>query len=238
MDIYYNSPCFIINLDKCPERYEYSCNNIKKAGYLNIERFRGVDAKKDDLNAEWAKHGTPKFDPEDTEFDVYIGKQGCMLSHLNLWKHMINNNIKVATVFEDDVCFHKDWERLAPAYMNITPSNFNLVYLGGQIDFMMEGNVIMTPTFCTHSYIITLEGASKLYDLLTTCPKGVRTIDCMLLEIMKQVLIHNLDVFTWYTWNATMFPDPFALADPDWAKRNNGLVFQDPKFESDVRIWK
>lgn len=237
MEELYDSHCFIVNLDRCPERYEYSYDNIKKAGFNNIERISAVDAKKDDLKKEWEKHGSPKFDPGDTEFDVYTGKQGCMLSHLNLWKHIIENNIKIATVFEDDVRFHKDWEKLAPAYFKITPGEFDLLYLGGQIDFMMDGHVIMSPTFCTHAYTITLDGAKKLYKLLTECPKGVRTIDCMLLDLMKEVLQNKLQNFRWYVWNGTYFPDPFATADPDWAKRNTGLVFQDPKFESDVRIW-
>ena len=150
---------------------------------------------------------------------------------------MIDNNIQIATVFEDDVRFHKDWNKLAPAYLNGTPDNFDLLYMGGQIDYMMDGHIIMSPTFCTHSYVITLDGAKKLYKLLTECQSGVRTIDCMLLDVMKDVLMNKLSGFIWYTWNGTHFPDPFASADPDWAKRNTGLVFQDPKFESDVRIW-
>mgnify|MGYP006266412641 CR=1 FL=1 len=237
MELLYNSPCFIINLDRCPERYEYAFENIKKAGFTVIQRFRGVDAKNDDLKEEWKKHGDPIFDKGDTEFDVYTGKQGCMLSHLNLWKKMIDDKIEIATVFEDDVRFHKDWEKLAPAYFKITPGDFNLLYLGGQIDHFIEGHVIMTPTFCTHSYTITLAGATKLYKLVTRCPHGVRTIDCMLLDVMKQVLMNKISGFIWYVWNGTYFPDPFATADPDWAKRNTGLVFQDPKFISDVRIW-
>jgi len=163
-----------------------------------------------------------------------------MLSHLDLWKMIIDNNVAIATVFEDDVCFHKDWSILAKSYFEITPKNFDLIYLGGQIDYMMPGNVLMTPTFCTHAYVITLEGAKKLYKLLLEAQLGVKTIDCMLLGLMKSVVFENVDPvpFIWYTWNATMFYDPFASADPDWAKRNNGLVFQDPKFISDVRIWK
>lgn len=238
----YNSVVFIINLDRCPERLAFSKKNIENAGFKSemIHRFKAIDAKSDDLVGAWAKHGSPKFDKGDTEFESYSGKQGCMLSHLDLWKFMIDSNIKIATVFEDDVCFHKDWARLSKAYLEITPNNFDLLYLGGQIDYMMSGNVLMTPTFCTHAYVITLEGAKKLYKLLIECPKGVRTIDCMLLDLMKQVVFYNVEPvpFVWYTWNATMFPDPIAVADPDWAKRNHGLVFQDARFESDVRIWK
>jgi len=242
IDDLYNSDTFIINLDRCPERYTFSRNNIINAGFKSetIHRFKGIDAKIDDLKAAWRKHGDPKFDPDDPDFITYSGKQGCMLSHLDLWKMIIDNNVAIATVFEDDVCFHKDWSILAKSYFEITPKNFDLIYLGGQIDYMMPGNVLMTPTFCTHAYVITLEGAKKLYKLLLEAQLGVKTIDCMLLGLMKSVVFENVDPvpFIWYTWNATMFYDPFASADPDWAKRNNGLVFQDPKFISDVRIWK
>lgn len=238
----YTAPCFIINLDRRPERYERAQRRITDAGFAaaSVRRFKGVDAASDDLAAAWAEHGSPAFNPDDPEFTTtYPGKQGCMLSHLNVLKLIIKDNIKVATIFEDDVQFHKDWQELAPEYLRATPANFDLIYLGSQIDYMQAANILVTPVFCTHAYTITLAGAAKLYDFLVNHPDGVKTIDCMIIEYMKAVVFEGAaPSIIWYVWNATMFEDEVTKADPDWAKRNHGLVFQDPQFISDVRIWK
>lgn len=237
-----NAPCFVVNMDKCQERLKLSIDRIKAAGFTNVKRFRATDATVDSLPDAWAAHGSPKFDPSDTEFVDYPGKQGCMLSHLFLWKHIIDNNVASAVVFEDDVCFHRDWERLAPKYFEYTPQDYDVLYMGSQMDIVTKGHITRVPVFCTHAYVITLEGATKLYNLLVHEPRGVRTIDCMLIDHMKAMMFDTtkLDapmLFVWYVWNATMLPDPKAFQSADWAKRNSGLVFQDVDLGTYVRPW-
>jgi GR25 family glycosyltransferase involved in LPS biosynthesis len=231
-------PCFVVNMDRCRERWEVSERRIRGAGFRNVQRFRGTDAVEDDLPAAWAEHGSPKFDPSDEEFVTYPGKQGCMLSHLNLWKHLIDTNTPRAIVFEDDVQFHKDWDSIAPRYLATTPEEYDILYMGSQLDYWIDAHIIQTPVFCTHAYVITLEGARRLYDLLVREPRGVRTIDCMLIDHMKQRIFRMVPCpFVWYVWNGLKFPDPKAISDPDWAKRNTGLVFQDASLGTYVRPW-
>lgn len=240
----YDNPCFIINLDRCPERLNLAKQRVRAAGFKDIYRITAVDAKNQgSLDAGWRDHGFPKFDSNDKEFLTYPGKQGCFLSHINLLRHIILKKIKITTVFEDDVQFHKNWNELAPQYYNNTPSDYEILYLGSQIDAPLESleklHIIRAPVFCTHAYVITLEGAKKLYNLLLNSPLGVKTIDCLIIDMMKVHMHFQTDIpFNWYVWNGRPFKDPIADIDPDWAKRNSGLVFQDPQFESDVRIWK
>lgn len=237
MDRIFNAPCFVINMDRCHGRYEFASQNAKKAGWVDIRRFRGVDAKSDNLEVAWRMHGSPKFNPSDTEFVTYPGKQGCMLAHLNLWKHIIDNNIELATILEDDVCFHYDWHTLAPQYYSITP-NYDILYLGSQLDYLIQGEVVRVPVFCTHAYVITLKGAKILYDLLLNDANGVSTIDCMLIDYMKKAVFQGAGApFEWFAWSGLRFPDPTIQGHKEWAKRNTGLVFQDPAFGTDVRPW-
>jgi hypothetical protein len=91
-----NSQVYLINLDKSTDRFEEAFININVAGFNNIERYSAVDAdelkKKNQLEAEWAKHGSPEFSkiaPPIISIDYKIGRHGCMLSHLNLWKKII-----------------------------------------------------------------------------------------------------------------------------------------------------
>lgn len=235
-----NTPCYVLNMDKCQDRMQLALKRIGEAGFQNVKRFRGVDAECDDLDAAWAVHGSPRFDTSDREFCVeYKGKQGCALGHYGIWKDIIDNNVPCAIIFEDDVEFHSRWKELAKSYWEHTPRDFDILYLGSQVDMPMEGNIIVTPVFCTHAYMITLQGAKKLYDLCLRCPEGTSTIDCKIINTMKRAFATGGREmpFKWYVWNATMFPDPNACKRSDWIKRNSGLVFQDSDLGTFVRPW-
>jgi GR25 family glycosyltransferase involved in LPS biosynthesis len=263
MQQFLETPVLVINLERCKDRLDTVLPRISDAGFKNVSVFRGVDAKSDDpkiLEVAWAAHGSPKLDTADEEFCVsYKGKQGCMLSWLNLLKYAIDNELPQFIGFEDDVMFHPRWAELAPEYVKHTPIDFDFVYLGAQIDThprMLQAQIAPLPVFCTHAMLFTLAGARKIYDFLLdggSFPiksryvnlRGVRTIDCMLIDMQKLIISDvtgytrlNPPPFRWYVWNATMYPSKEGRSmDPGWAKRNNGLVFQDDAFESEVRLW-
>jgi GR25 family glycosyltransferase involved in LPS biosynthesis len=232
-------PSFIINMAECKDRLKASKKLIHDAGFSFITRWNAVDARDaGQLAAAWERHGNPTFDPTDGEFIEYTGKQGCFLSHIELWKYIVDNNIEFATIFEDDIQYHEKWDLLAPKYFEATPKDYELLYMGSQIDYMVKSHILRTPVFCTHAYLITLEGARILLKALLEAPMGVRTIDCMLIDMMKDNVFKQLPCpFKWYVWNGTLFPDAAARLDPSWAKRNSGLVFQDARYGSLVRPW-
>jgi GR25 family glycosyltransferase involved in LPS biosynthesis len=234
-----HSKLFLVNLDRRKHRLASSLKRIERAGFTNVERVRGVDGQvQDELDKGWKCHGSPPFDKSDPEFMEYKGKQGCALSHLNIWKNIIDNDIPFAVVFEDDVDFHEKWHELAKEYWKHTPRDFHVLYLGSQIHTMFPENIIVSPVYCTHAYMITLDGAKRLYELYTKSRFGVRTIDSFFTDHMK--FAHSTGYvevpFIWYVWNATMFPDKNA-SNSKWAKRNHGLVFQDADLGTDVREW-
>ena len=232
----FKAPAFVVNLDRCQERLATCLPRIAEAGFKNLQRWKGTDACDADMSAFTAHLTTIKFNSSDDEFCTsYPGKRGCFLSHINLWKHIMDSKIPLAVVFEDDVRFHKDWATLAPRYWDSTPKDFHIMYMGSQMDAMRPEHITIVPVFCTHAYVITLAGATHLYNLLLNDPCGVRTIDCMLIDHMKAAMYDDTPpAFTWYVWNGTMFPDQF-VAEDRYKKRNTGIVFQDPMFVSDVR---
>lgn len=234
-----DGPAYIINMADCKDRLKNTKKAVHEAGFSFVTRWNAVDARNHaELVTAWERHGNPTFDPSDTEFVEYKGKQGCFLSHVDVWKYIVKNNIAFATIFEDDISFHVMWKSLAPKYFEATPKDYDLLYLGSQIDFMVKSHILRTPVFCTHAYVITFEGAQACLNALLNAPAGVRTIDCMLIDMMKAAVFQQQPCpFRWYVWNGTLFPDPQATADPGWAKRNSGLVFQDAKYGSYVRQW-
>lgn len=234
-----SAPCFIVNMDDCKDRLDLASARIRDAGFTHVRRFPAVDARqKEPLAAAWATLGNPLFDPSDHEFTTYTGKQGCFLSHVLLLRRMVAQGLPYMTVMEDDVVFHTHWRALSGLYYESTDKRVDLVYFGSQIDHMMKGVVIKTPVFCTHSYLITREGAEKMLDLLIKSPSGVRTIDCMIIDEMKANFYKRKEIaFDWLVWSGVPFPDEAAFKDPKWARRNTGLVFQDPALGTFVREW-
>lgn len=227
-------PCFVLNLDRSPDRWQVACKNIKAAGFANITRVRGFDKDTDDLEEQWHIHGNPHKRDKDN-FPNNKGKQACALGHYHIWRRMMDEGIQCAVVFEDDVFFHKDWKELAPKYWEQTPSDFDILYMGSSFDVRIPWPVLRAPLYCTHAYIITLAGAKQLYDLCVKDSLGTWTIDCQLREYMEGKRGSSLS-FKWYLWNGLLYPDANGLRSPKWQERlkNSGLVFQDEQYGSFV----
>lgn len=232
------APLYLINLDRCPERLEVSIQRIQDAGFTNIQRWKATDAMDEqELQKGWADLGNPKIDLRDTSFKKYKGAQGCAITHYRLWKHMIEQKIPYMVVMEDDIAFHKHWKVLSPIYYEVTAKNYDILHMGNYNENnMLLAPIIVTPVFCTHSYIITLEGARKLLSLCLKRAEGTFTIDNMLVYYMRKAVSTQgaFYPFRWYVWNGQLFPDEEYTVDNILSKRNTGLVFQDGNVGSDV----
>ena len=226
------SPTYIINMDACVDRYRITEERVRAAGYTDVRRFVAVDHRDCDLKTEWAKFGSPPFNPNDKEFVTYPGKQCCELSWLGVLKTLIDEKIEWATIFEDDVLFHKDWDKLAPLFWKNTPPVFDFCYLGAQIDWPGgTADISPAPAFCTHALVFNLAGAKALYSYILS--QKVYTIDCMIKDAVQM----GKAPFKHWVWNASRFEDPKRIMPGGWTKRNAGLVFQDVTMGTFVREW-
>lgn len=240
-----NSPAFVIHLkNKSPERTEFFTKNILEAGFKNMIIFEGVDASDIDILKEtMSSFPKIKFDKE-----LSNGQIGCCLSHFKVLLHIIQNNIDIATIFEDDVHFHPHWNVLSQRYYNNTPKNFDIIFIGNQIN-PKNPKISTSSTFCTHAYVVTLEGAKRLFKALITWDyqnfkyyqpgwnlNGLYNIDIMIKNIQDRTLTKKIKpLFTWYCWNGTYHPCDYnrlPLRGND--NRNTGLVFQCDIFGSTV----
>ena len=219
-----NGPCFLLNLDRCEERWPIMKERIEAAGF-KPQRISAVDGKKGGCRRQWKEF----LDGRDFEYIFDSdGQSGCGLTHARLWEEIVRNQLPFATVFEDDVRFHKDWAELAPLYYERTNKATDIMYYGSQgagkpTDPMVTQNHVFT----THAYLISLEGATKLLNILNTSPR-IFMIDCFIIEMMKLPLCP----FHWQCWNGTIYPDPARNTELEY--RNDGLVYQDAEFESNI----
>lgn len=232
------APAFVINLDTRPDRLITSTTELRHVGFSDVRRFSAVNAAEPGvLDRAWARLGAPQFDPRDTWFRENIGAQGCFLSHIGVWQEIIDQRLSFACVFEDDIFFHRHWTDLAPTYFDFTPADYDVLFMGSRIVEMGSGLVQRVPVYCTHAYLISLEGAMRMRSIMLNDAFGVGTID---VKIVRHQF-HEYDgegpcPFNWYVWNGITFPEQRALYHPTWKLGNSGLVFQDHNVASDITV--
>lgn len=100
------------------------------------------------------------------------GEIGCYLSHMRLWKHILEENKLVTAIFEDDADIPADlmeWVGSAMHYFGM----WDLVYLGYNwnpaVDAIQDVADFVLPKISDHyhvliGYLITATGASKLIE--------------------------------------------------------------------------
>lgn len=236
-----SAPAFIIHLERHTSRVEKCVSRTHAAGYTNVQLFPAVDGQ---VLEEWSRH------PVTYDGSSLIPKAaGCLLSHLNVWKKIMDENIPYATVFEDDILFHTKWHQLASSYYDATPKHADMIYMGHHCGNVVPNvHVLRVPVYCTNAYIVTVDGARKLYEMITQYPYHdyLHAIDMMLVRLMSEQLHvqqHNKNhkntgenllplrfpILEWYVWNSEMFPDEdtMPLIHPDLVHKDKGLVFQE-----------
>jgi GR25 family glycosyltransferase involved in LPS biosynthesis len=231
------SPAFVIHLESLKERKDFFMKNITEAGFKDIQIFKGVDARiPDEL-----KETKELFDNPSICWEVSNGAIGCMFSHFKVWKHIIDNKIPIATIFEDDALFHPEFDKLSKHYFDDTPKNFDVIFLGNTLDSVVMNRptpkITTQSCFCLNAYVVTLKGATELLNMclkwrsdLFHHPKhkveGLYCIDIMVKHMQNLMISQAIPkTLTWYCWNGTLYPcDHNTL--PLKELRNCGLVFQ------------
>ncbi len=206
------SPAFIINIERSKERYPICEQRVKFAGFQDVRHYIGVDGKYETLSDKWARHGvaTGSFH---SKFAKHKSEQGCYLSHLGVLKEAIDRGYPLFTIFEDDVMFDVDFNRLSESYFNATPSDFDMIYLGSLTILALGGDQVIRCWACgTHAITYTHAGAQKVYDFLTRSPE-IYALDVMLAQ---NYYTHRVPI-QHYNWNYKRLVS-FG---------NTGLVFQD-----------
>lgn len=227
-----NAPSFVINLDRKPQLLSDSLKRIKEAGFTNTFRFPAIDGAHVDLPSIWKIHNNLRFHPADIELlnkKTTPSIQGAMLSHLSLLKKIIDEEINVATIFEDDIIFHKDWKQLAHNYYEITPKDFDMIYMGQHCGNGFNGHVAKDlPVWTLCAFIITLEGAKYLYNKVVNDRNSIwQNLDYIIYYYMLKKHKKEDDYLTWYIWNSEMYPDETFMKDPEHGHKDTGLVFQE-----------
>ena len=104
-------PVYIINLESDKKRWNYmkfqldyiKCNKYERIPAVDMRNPNMIDFYKDDRISLYTKFTIQKKHRCDHKQIDRTGAIGATLSHYNVWKKIIDNNINVAIIMEDDM---------------------------------------------------------------------------------------------------------------------------------------
>jgi GR25 family glycosyltransferase involved in LPS biosynthesis len=221
----------IFGLDRYAFRREYSAARLAAAGFSNIECVASFDGFNADVDKALADFGANFYS------ELRPGHKGCSYTHIREWDNMVKEGAAFRIFFEDDALGHLDLPKgLGQKFWDATPKDFDILYMG---NMMSPGDpaladpgalVVQIPTYCMHAYMLSLEGAKKLLDLVRHSPEPLAMLDIQMVQWQLQKVIK------WYCWNGTWIQKSFPTFDEGlpWAafqdvitpQKDTGLFWQ------------
>lgn len=121
-----NIPVFVISLQRCPERREYTQRKLNGLGipFQFIEAVDGDLLSGRNFKAETAR----AYFKSESRF-LLKGEIGCALSHLGIYRRMLDENIETACVLEDDNDYCPEFKDMLKLD-DLGPSDWDILRLG------------------------------------------------------------------------------------------------------------
>ena len=219
-----NNPVYVITCND--ERWDYMKKVCSKEGFKNVNRFEGYNVDKHQNINELDIALNMKYKGDESVKHHHAVTQ----DHILLYLDMLRTNKEYLYVMEDDCVFVDDFKNNFIKYLEHTPKDFDILYIGSNPDFnrgckkihsFNESNYIASvPSFCTHNYIITRKGVIKFFDLVKKL--GYTPIDCFLIDRCQQKLLIHYE-----------FIKPPNYTHQVQSERSFGLVGQTTNFVLD-----
>lgn len=160
---------FAINLSHRTDKKAHILNEGKKHG-LDIELIEAVNgAQLTDADFQELVHDYPAC-------CLTKGEVGCALSHLNIYKKMMDENCPLALILEDDAVLGSDVVEVLEALQRIDRNDAARAYLlSGSHYYIESGSAPLVgpyalyrivDAFYAYAYVVNLEAAKAMYERL------------------------------------------------------------------------
>ena len=106
---------YCLNLDRRQDRWAESEIEFKKHG-LQVERFAAIDGNDITLPSGSL---------------IKTGDMGCLLSHIAIFKLMVEKGMQKILILEDDVEFAENFNELFNSLISQVPEFWDMIYFGG-----------------------------------------------------------------------------------------------------------
>lgn len=199
-----NPTRFIINLDRCPDRFRNVQNHFEEQD-ITFERISAVDAR--NINPKVIDRFRETYSPYIPR-ELSSGEIACFLSHVKCWELIVCRQIKGAFIFEDDINLSSTGIPFIRKDSWI-PDNVDICQLGASINkphkvsfrkilhlsngFSLTRNNTRTAVLSTVGYWISLHGAQIALKLASQSLYG--PVDHFLFD-PKFDLPHTTQVWT------------------------------------------
>jgi GR25 family glycosyltransferase involved in LPS biosynthesis len=202
-------PTFIINLERRKDRLEYIYSQYKDPNF-SIEIVKAYDGTFPENNSDTMTKlrdefllSLDKVKRKGGQYKYYFlnaftkGELGCFLSHLSLWKRMIDEDIEKAFIFEDDCIFSLNFSSILPQVLEELPKDFGICWLGGKVvaNYRCDKNEVVSknlslkreePPYGTFSYLIDKNYAQILYNYAMNEFRGNLGVDYFMDEFLMK----------------------------------------------------
>ncbi|XP_071764136.2 procollagen galactosyltransferase 2 [Centroberyx gerrardi] len=168
---------FLINLKRRPDRRDRMLSSLAVLGF-NITLTEAVDGKA--LNSSQLQamgiDMLPGYKDPHSDRVLTRGEIGCFLSHYNIWKQVVKQELQQVLVLEDDVRFEPRFRSRLVAIMDDvkrTELHWDLIYVGRkrlqvkEPERWVKGvrNLVHPDySYWTLGYVLSLQGARRLLE--------------------------------------------------------------------------
>ena len=172
-------------------------------------------------NIEYSRYEAVVIDKE-VNSNITNEMLGCALSHMNIWKKIVSNNLENALIFEDDMMMVDNWEDTLHKSINDLPKDWDILTLGNfgikdqsdkynsPFNFILYAIVsicnlqnkkykkitdnIIVPYFFTglYGYAVSYKGAKKLLALINNIKDVTFHIDVLISCKSKYLNIYSM----------------------------------------------
>jgi glycosyl transferase family 25 len=158
---------------------------------MKFNRWNAIDGSKLNINELMTKK---KLD----NITMPIGAIGCSLSHVYLWKYLLNKPDPMFLILEDDCIIPKNFNSLIKTYLKFAPLDWDILYLGSSniygkkinshfVTILDKKNDITTNTG-TYALLIKKKSLQRL--LCYQIPVR-KSIDILLKQIIQSKIING-----------------------------------------------
>ena len=191
---------YFINLEKRKDRYKRFNIKFQNSDFnMNYELFKAFDGIQVDLGKyvtqntlneilQTERNGKRKY-----HYQLTRGAIGCYLSHVTIWKDILENNIKQALILEDDANLPKRFNEKLEEKIKFVPKDYDIILLGCKClkCKKMEGYRKVKRFRLLHSYIITNNCIKKIYNKMFPIKQQ---IDSEISDLSDLINIYALDI--------------------------------------------
>ena len=170
-------PTYVINLDRRPDRWEEFAEQPMLKEFLKLQRFSAVDGSKLDvfddkrISLHTRQNIIRNYRRSHYEINT-LGAIGASLSHISIWKKLLDSDSEYVVVFEDDTLVLEKDMFLIDKLIPTLPAEWDMWLLGTH-KWMFDG-VPMTAdkkdwwkakAFTgAHAYVLSRRGAALLLE--------------------------------------------------------------------------